>query len=298
MREKNEMLKAWLIVIWVVSSGVSLVLFIVTWEGRWIGIFVLMFIVPLLYKAHLLQKSMQEHKVRAILLEKGTYEVRGAEDSYTIRYATYEFADGKRHKFEISNPKVHQALRENESGILSYMEIPGSDEYQFVGFEHTGEQPPVRPHVPPVPPPVQPITQQLPVYKPAGRKLSGFLPGIGCGLLVVPLSRLVNIGTLSSFDFWVLLIGAYCVLSLPHWIEIKKMNAMPEQRIEATVLEKGQARERNYIVFSLANGTTKVIIVKSDTYTVLIKGDRGMLTFKEREDDTKFIAFKRNENGW
>ena len=232
-----------------------------------------------------------EQKARATLLEKGKYIKRSGEDSYTIKYATFKLADGTRLTLIVPHKKIHNSLHENETGILTYKGSKIHEGNILVGFECTEEQ-----H------PNQPVTQQLPPYNPAltehikpRKKLSELLCYAVGGFLVIFSMWLNVIVDLPSYAFMGLFMGAFFAFSWPSWNKKKELNAMPEQRAKATILEKGNKSGQNYIVFSLADGGTKSAFVKHDIYIALMKGDTVVLTFKERENEVTLIGFVRIE---
>jgi len=281
-------------------------------------VFFVLMLMLLLYVILRGRKNLQKdaQKVRATLLEKGKYST-GTGDSDTVEYyAIFEFADGTRHKLDFWGPLLHgrefKALRENESGVLTYKEVEGK--YIFVGFECNGiqphEQPPFvgikraqndtqtfeQPAEQPPHTPAPPIPSEPPEPK---SKLNLWLACIGLGIsLLCMVAALVYF----SFESTAGLIASVALVSylafgvVRGWVKRKKLQAVPEQKMAAAVAGKEQTRQKTklYIIFSVPDGTAKRIPVPPGVYTSLVKGDRGVLTFKESKNDAMFIGFDRN----
>jgi len=87
-------------------------------------------------------KTVYPTRVRAKLLEKGKYIEETEEGSYSIKYATFELADGTRRRLVVPRKKTHNSLRVNETGMLTYVRGLSSDEEKLLEFEYMGEQSP------------------------------------------------------------------------------------------------------------------------------------------------------------
>jgi len=90
------------------------------------------------------------------------------------------------------------------------------------------------------------------------------------------------------------------VWTLPK-IKRRRFKPIPEQQITATVFEKGQKKSwwegYFYITFLFSEEITKTIsYVPLKLYRTILKGDTGVLTFKERNNEAVFIAFENQKN--
>ena len=223
--------------------------------------------------------TQSELKVQATLIEKGTYMEDNEGGNHTVYYTTFEFADGTRYMFNYLRRKTYYTLREKESGILFYKK--GKGEYKFIGFDCTDVKPSEQ-----TLPPHMPYKKAVTIHDGNPRQRIRFIIVLIAVLLLVLYFSLLYFLTLLSF---LLLLTLFVNI---HLMKEKKLNAIPEQRMEATIVEKKQVGLKLYILFSFKSGELKRIDVPPIVYGVLIKGDTGVLTFKDIEEDTQFIYFE------
>ena len=230
------------------------------------------------------QTEIAEQKVKARLLEKGMCQAGSGSKSGALFYAIFELENGVRRtvNFEVSDAfGVHKTMQVNDSGMLTSKGIT-DESHMFVGFEFDEKKAP--------PLPVKPTAAPNPADTKPKKKLE--LDIVVFLLSLFALFAFLGAGVVLQWDDTLAFGGIiiYVVLIFI-WSQIrdKKLQAMPEQKTEATVVRKDDSRQ---ITFLLPDGTTKVFSVSAYIFTRIVKGDTGLLTFKERKSVTEFISFE------
>jgi len=218
-----------------------------------------------------------EKKEQANILEKGHLPGAGRHNNH-VPYVTFEFADGTRHKMDVSNP-IYDMLRKNSKILLYYKEMNGKK--WFIGFEYA---------------PTQPFPQESVEWESFTVEQPNNLWPARIALFFLAFVLFVFFATLKTW--WSGNIAFFVILPLTFlcfWSigKREKRIILLNQSVAATIFKK--KLYSNYdrrITFLLENGTTIEVSVLPNNYAVLMKGDTGMFTYMEKNHHFRFIAFE------
>ncbi|MCL1866543.1 MAG: hypothetical protein FWF82_03960 [Oscillospiraceae bacterium] len=262
------------------------------------------------------KKLQTEQKLRATLLEKGSYS--GSTYKNRTEYmAVFKFDDGTRYPFRSISERIYKSLNENDRGVVVF-DIIGEDytliRFDLIRFEsgETEELPPLT-----VPHPgnkwrvdydddedekdededdeeideeVEKVINKAIKHNNKVFLLIEVFSYIVSAVLLTLLALDSTFGMVLSIVLAVVLV----IVIVKTKVDNKRFRDAPPIKVNATLTGR---EPHNVLVFTFEDGTVQPVEVLDFWYIILTKGDVGVLTYKVVKGNILFDDFDFIEKG-